>query len=96
MYLKGTVNGVYKILPLFEEKNIGIDTYVDSLLFTLYKLDTAVKIDQSHDYITVLATLEAVKDEIAKVTANHSVVKREVFKCINIVKNMIDKLEGEG
>ena|SRR5690606_27125006 len=95
IYLKNTVNGIYKILPLFEEKNIGVDTYVDSLLFTLYSLDEVVDVKYGDEYITVLATLESVKKEIVKPGANHSVVKREIFKSINIVKNMIDKLEGE-
>lgn len=92
-YLNISVNGIFKILPLYEEKNIGIDTYIDSLLFTLYHLNKAILLDFSHEYITVLATLEGVKVEITKEDSNHGVLKREIFKCINIVKNMVSKLE---
>ena len=31
--------------------------------------------------------------EIVKEESNHTVIKREVFKCINIVKNIVGKLE---
>ena len=92
-YLTVSINGIYKILPLYEEKNIGVDTYVESLLFTLYGLDKAVLLEFSHEYVTVLATLESVKKEVVKENSNHSVLKREIFKCINIVKNMVAKLE---
>lgn len=92
-YLNGSVNGIYKILPLFEEKNVGVDTYIESLLFHLYKLKKVVLLPYGHEYVTLLATLESLKDEIKKPDSEHAVVKREVFKCINIVKNMVSSLE---
>lgn len=93
IYLNASVNGIFKILPLYEEENIGIDTYVESLLFTLYGLDEAVDMDFSHEYITLLATLESIKKEIIKEDSSKPVIKREVFKCIHIVKNIVGKLE---
>lgn len=98
-FLNSSVNGIYKILPLYEEKikglQTGVDTYVESLLFTLYSLDKAVLLPHGHEYVTVLATLESVRTEIAKPNkeSEHAVIKREVFKCINIVKNMVSNLE---
>lgn len=94
-YLNASVNGIYKILPLYEEKNIGVDTYVESLLFTLYSLDKAVLLPFGHEYITVLATLESIKREIVNPESDHSVIKREIFKCINIVKNIVAKLKED-
>ncbi|MCR4361971.1 hypothetical protein JDW21_19655 [Bacillus subtilis] len=92
-YLNSVVNSVFKILPLYEEKNEGINTYVESLLFELYGLQEAVSLEQSYEYISLLSTLESVKKEVSKKDSKKTVIKREVFKCINIVKNMVGKLE---
>ena len=93
-YFESLVNGIYKILPLYEEQNDGIDTYIESLLFTLYKLDKAIDIHYSRDYITVLATLEAMKSEIEKdKIGSVNTIRRETFKCMNIVKSMAKKIK---
>lgn len=92
-YLNTSVNSIFKILPLYEEGNVGIKVYVESLLFELYGLENAVKIKYNYEYISLLSTLESVKKEILKEDSEKSIIKREVFKCINIVKNMIEKLE---
>lgn len=93
VYLNAVVNSVFKILPLFEEQNIGVHKYLESLLFELYGLEKSVSIEHSYEYISLLSTLESVKSEIEKSDSKKSVVKREVFKCINIIKNMVGKLE---
>lgn len=92
-YLEASINGIWKILPLYEEQNVGIETYVGSLLFTLYGLDKAVLMNYSHEYVTLVSTLESVKNEIVKKDSEHAVVKREIFKCVNIVNTMILRLE---
>lgn len=93
VYLNSIVNSVFKVLPLYEEKNIGVEIYVESLLFELYGLEKVVSISDSYEYISLLSNLESVKSEIAKEDSKKSVIKREVFKCINIIKNMVGKLE---
>ena len=93
IYLNSIVNSVFKVLPLYEEQNVGVTTYVESLLFELYGLQEAVEIHHSYEYISLLSTLESVKKEMAKEDSRKATVKREVFKCINIIKNMIGKLE---
>jgi len=92
-YLNSVVNSVFKILPLYEEDNVGIETYVESLLFELYGLDKVVDVKNSYEYISLLSTLESVKVEVTRKESKKSVVKREIFKCINIIKNMVTKLE---
>lgn len=93
VYLNSVVNGVFKILPLFEEKNVGLKVYVNSLLSELYKLEKVIKIEHSYEYISILATLEFIKEEVSKPDGKKSIVKREVFKCINVIKNMVGKIE---
>jgi len=93
IYLNSVVNSVFKVLPLYEEQNVGVTTYVESLLFELYGLQEAVEIQHSYEYISLLSTLESVKKEMGREQSRKATVKREVFKCINIIKNMIGKLE---
>jgi len=93
VYLNSVVNSVFKILPLYEEQNVGVKTYIESLLFELYGLEESVKIEYSYEYISLLSTLESVKKEISKEDSKKSVIKREIFKCINVIKNMVGRLE---
>lgn len=93
LYLNSIVNSVFKILPLYEEQNVGVETYVESLIFELDGLQEVIAIEHSYEYISLLSTLASVKKEVAKESSKKSVIKREVFKCINIIKNMVGKLE---
>ena len=95
VYYDSLIDSVFKILPLYEEENIGIKTYVESLLFELYGLDSAIRIEDSADYISLLSTLESIKKEVVKSDSKKKVIKREVFKCISVVKNSIVKLEKD-
>ncbi len=95
VYLNTLVNSVFKILPLYEEENVGVITYIESLLFELYGLDKAVEVKHGHEYISLLAILESVRMEVSKKKSKKQTVKREVFKCINVIKNIVEKLEGE-
>lgn len=93
IYLNSIVNSVFKILPLWEEKNIGVDVYVESLIFELNGLEEAIEIKHSYEYISLLSNLQSVKKEVLSEDSKKSIIKREVFKCINIIKNMVGKLE---
>lgn len=93
IYLNSVINSVFKILPLYEERNVGLETYVESLLFELYGLDKVVVMGQSYEYVSLLSTLESIKLEVVKDGSKKATVKREIFKCINIIKNMVAKLE---
>lgn len=91
-YLNSTVNSVFKILPLYEEDNIGLDAYIDSLLFELSSLDYVFSIEE-HKYSSLLLILSSIKREVSRNNSSKAVVKREVFKSISIIKSMIIKLE---
>lgn len=95
-YLDTLINSVFKILPLYEERNDGIQTYIESLLFELYGLDKVFDIKDSYEYVSILSILESIKEEVAKENSKKRVIKREVFKCINIIKNTIKRLEKGG
>ena len=95
VYLESLVNSVFKILPLYEESNVGVKTYVESLLFDLDSYEDVVEVKQGAEYVQLMLTLTSLKKEISKSNSKKAVVKREVFKCINIIKNMIAKLEED-
>jgi hypothetical protein len=93
-YLDTLINSVFKVLPLYEENNEGVDTYVESLIFELYGLENVVNMESSSEYISLLSTLESIKKEVAKTNSEKKIIKREVFKSINIIKTMLNKIEG--
>ena len=87
------VDGIYKILPLYEENNVGLEKYISSLLIELYGFDNVFKTDEI-GYVSLLATLEGIKIEVCK-KDNKRTVKREVFKCMEIVKKLSRLLESD-
>jgi hypothetical protein len=93
VYLNSLVNSVFKILPLWEEQNVGIVTYIESLLFELDGLQDVVDLEHSAEYVSLMSNLASVRKEVTKQDSKKPVVKREIFKCINIIKNMVGKLE---
>lgn len=93
IYFDSLINSIFKILPLYEEENVGVEVYVESLLFELYGLDAVIDMEKSYEYTSLLSTLESLKEEVVKEDSEQKVIKREVFKCISVVKNMIVKIE---
>lgn len=91
VYLDSSVvNSVFKILPLYEEEDEGLDIYLDTLLRELYGFDKVIDVNHV-EYVSLLATLEGLRQEICK-KDNKPIVKREVFKSIGVVKQLLDKL----
>lgn len=92
-YLESKVSNVFKILPLYEEGNKGLDLYIESECDELISVQEIVEIKSSAKYISVLATLNGLKNEV-QLQDNKAKVKREVFKTISTLKDMIETLEG--
>lgn len=95
VYLNSKVNSAFKILPLYEEKNVGVKVYIDSLLIELSSLNEVIEVEHGDEYLSLLATLKGVRKEINKEDSKHSVVKRESFKCIDIIKKLVSRLEED-
>lgn len=85
-----TVNSIYKILPLYEESNDNLDSYISSLLIELNGLENCISCDH-HEFVTLLAIISGIKNETA-VENNKVVIKREVFKAIEISKTLASKV----
>jgi hypothetical protein len=89
-YCDGLVHKIYKILPLFEEGNHGLISNLQSLtLFEVKGLKLVIEdMDCSHEYIELLATLEQLLLDIDFGQIEQPIVKREIFKCIGLVKKI--------
>ena len=89
-YADTLVDRCFKILPLFEEGNEGLFAYVQSLIYELNGLYWTIDaLKGNGDYLILLATLESISDDVMFVEdGNHAVLKREVFKCLEIIKRI--------
>lgn len=92
-HLKGEVGNIFKVLPLFEEGNVGVFTYIDSLLKSLFELDSVIKMEYSNDYINILTAIKSAKSEMEQEQSKHKIVRREILKSIDILKKLIEKIE---
>ena len=88
-YLERLKSRVFKILPLIEEKNEGIYSYVDSLIFELYGLQYVVKgMPNSSNYITILSTLESISDELIMKEKDFKFLRSEILRLVGIVNKL--------
>lgn len=92
-YLDSKVSNIFKILPLYEEGNVGLSLYVESECDELISIRGIVDVQPSAKFYTVLGTLSVLKNEV-EIKNNKAKVKREVFKTISTLKDMIAILEG--
>lgn len=88
-YLEVLKNRVFKILPLFEEQNEGLFHYINSLLFELYGLQYCITgIKDSSNYLSILATLEAILDEIIVKEKDIKFIRSEIFRLIGLIEKI--------
>lgn len=92
-YLDSAVDKIFKILPLYEEKNETLDEYIESLILELRGFVSEYGNVGVTDYISVISTLEGIRS-MTKDRGNQPKIKREVFKCIEIIKKVRNMLEG--
>jgi hypothetical protein len=89
------IDRIYKILPLFEEKNDGLFRYIQSLIYELNGMFYVVNsLQLNAEYLSLLATLESISDDSMFFENSKEPIKREVFRCIDIVKR-IEKSSNE-
>lgn len=100
-YLHGLIPSIWKLLPLYEEKNEYILDFIDSLLnFELYGVCEAIEdLPKNLWYTKVVATLEGIEKQLqgdfidSSCIKNHKKFKREVFKMVGLVNKQLKQLE---
>lgn len=87
-YLNYMINCIFKILPLKEEDNKGLKEYLDSVLIqVLGSIETYPELSDNQKYVSIINTLYYLKNN----DFTTKQCKRETFKCINILQEMIDR-----
>jgi hypothetical protein len=87
-YLKFLIGKFYKILPIHEENPHTLKSYLESLLIELSGNRMLIeKIKFDANFLTLMGTIQFLIDNECK----HEIYKREVMKCINIIKKLQNK-----
>lgn len=90
-YFNQLVGKTFKILPLFEEHNPTLVSYIKSyqceLIGNTFLFDF---LKNEPKFITLLTTIEY----LASAEYNHETCKREVLKCTNIINDISKRYFG--
>lgn len=85
-YVRSLVDRFFKILPLWEEQEESLRTYLESLLLELKGFNGLMCVlHDDRDYVSLLAILQYLIDHPE--TSTHT-VKREVFRAISICNKL--------
>lgn len=91
-YFQTLINSFFKILPIREQGEISLSTYMRSLQMELLGFDNLVyAIDYDSSYMTLLSILQYLIDNPDIPIPD---VKREVFRAIRICNRLYDKHFG--
>lgn len=89
-YLRGLVDRFFKILPLWEDREESLPTYLESLKLELVGFDGLMKaINDDKDFVSLISILQYLIDNP---DTNVRTVKREVFRAISICNKLRAKL----
>lgn len=92
-YFDFLINKTYKILPLKEENSVTLKNYLESFQRELIGNKSLVYLLVDEPlFISVLNTIQYLISE----EYSTKVCKKEVFKCIQILKSINDKYFKEG
>ena len=87
-YLNFLINRVYKILPISEDEPVTLKSYLDSLVLELLgSKDLILKLKKDASFLSLISTLQSLSEN----QYSHNVIRSEVFKCIDIIKKLIDR-----
>ncbi len=85
-FLSCMIGSIYKILPLYDEKNLGLQSYIDSVAVQLIgAMDTFQELKTNQKYISIINSINFLR--VHDYTQKQC--KREVLRCTNILENMI-------
>jgi hypothetical protein len=88
-YLKCLIGKIYKILPMYEQNDTNLKKYLESFQIEIIgNIDLINKLKYDGNFLVLLGTLEYfVNNEIDK-NNGKEIYKREIFKCIDIIKKI--------
>lgn len=93
-YLKELISSVFKILPLYEDKNEYLKQYITSVIN--YDIQGSYELIQDFKYCQwynkTLTTLNGLKKTVELSDTTHAEVRAEVFKITNLLSQTIKEL----
>lgn len=85
-YLEKLVDRFYKILPIKEREESSLKDYIDSLQVEIIGCkELIISLSYDSSIMTLLSILQYLKNNPE---VDHKIVKREVFKAIDICKKL--------
>lgn len=85
-------NKVFKIYPFFTEKNEGLTTYIDSLIYEFQGLEHNLNDVQASMLQTIISIFEHFYDDSLSPDPDLQVIRREWLNCLNL----LDKIAEHG
>jgi hypothetical protein len=87
-YFKFLIGSFYKILPTMEDEPDTLKNYLESLQIELMGNQNLIKqIRYDGNFLKLLGTIQYFIDN----ECQHKILRKEVFKCINIIKKLQNK-----
>lgn len=90
-HIKTMTGKIYKILPLFQEENEGLTTYISSLIYELEGLSERVDEKQNSMLQTIIDVLEHVYNDSLAPNPDINIVRREILNCTNLFQKMFER-----
>lgn len=84
-YIDNLKDRVFKVLPLMEECNDGVSSYIDSLIYEVYGLYYIVNEKEQSVIVTLLSILEHFYDDSIQPELDLVQIRREVFHCLTLI-----------
>lgn len=97
--LNSKIGKLFRIVPLYEEKEKGIHTAkdvkinVESLIFELNGFGERMNFENIAEFEAMMDILTAIKNEVSKENVQ-PIIRRESFKCIDIIHKIVKKIEN--
>nr|BDD47808.1 hypothetical protein 9 [Bacillaceae bacterium] len=85
-YVNKLIGKIFKILPLFEEKNEGLSQYIHSINYEIYGLQYVVEKEDIPTITSLIGILEHFYDDSLQPDPDIKVIRREVLHCIDLIE----------
>lgn len=90
-YVDGMIAKVYKMLPMKQSKLNSLPTYMESTLREFIgQKELVFKLKDSEEFLTIIGTLESLLDQ-----DDFKKFRSDIFKILNLIERMKNKLGGE-
>lgn len=87
-YISTLKDKLYKVLCLFEENNLGLTIYIDTLIYEVYGLYYLVEEPDEAKITSLICILEHFYDDSLQPVPDLTEIRREVFHSMSLVEKI--------